>query len=206
MSILDLYAELLKDRERFIDEVFEAEIYKLACPRLTVVDVGAYRGEFGFYCLPFADKIYCIEPDPHPYASLIEYIKDFGLEDKVSSFPIALSNKNGPRVLYASGYGGSSLQGEDHVSAGNKEIKVDTLTLNSFLTQNGIEFVDILKIDVESSEGEILLADDIEPALARVKLIIGEDHGCGEIVRKVLERNGFEVNFKAGLFWGRKNK
>ena len=198
-KILDLYSQLLNDRERFTDEVFYDEIYKQVCPRLTVVDIGAYQGEFGFYCLPFASKIYAIEPDPLPYTKLVETIIQFELEDKMFPFPIAISGENKERDFYASGFGGSSLIN----IADNPQniIKVRTLSLNSFLEENNIDHVDILKIDCESSESEIFIATDIDKALSEVDLIIGEDHGYKNIIKDVLERNKFAVNFdKPGFF------
>ena len=198
-KILDLYSQLLNDRERFTDEVFYDEIYKQVCPRLTVVDIGAYQGEFGFYCLPFASKIYAIEPDPLPYTKLVETIIQFELEDKMFPFPIAISGENKERDFYASGFGGSSLIN----IADNPQniIKVRTLSLNSFLEENNIDHVDILKIDCESSESEIFIATDIDKALSEVDLIIGEDHGYKNIIKDVLERNKFTVNFdKPGFF------
>ena len=69
-KILELYAELLDSKQRFLDEIFVAEIYKGACPKLTIFDLGAYEGEFSFYCLNFAKKIYAFEPDPTPFAIL----------------------------------------------------------------------------------------------------------------------------------------
>src|SRR3990167_2479110 len=57
-NILALYSSLYKSKQRFIDEVFESEVYKAATPQLTILDLGAYEGEFSFYCLNFAKKIY----------------------------------------------------------------------------------------------------------------------------------------------------
>lgn len=200
--ILNLYSQLLKDKERFVDEVFEAEIYKQARPQLIVVDIGAYQGEFGFYCLPFSKKVYAIEPDPKPYAMLKKYIRTFELEDRIVPFPVAIAGKGGVRKLHASGGGGSSLLEPDAES--DKQVKVRALTLNEFFKENNLDHINILKIDCEGSEKEILEALDIDLALGKVDLVIGEDHGYETLIGEVLERNRLIVTYEGPVFIGKR--
>src|SRR3989304_6626930 len=101
-KILELYSELLESKQRFLDEVFEQEIYKRACPQLTIIDLGAYEGEFSFYCLNFAKKIYAFEPDPTPFKVLSRRIEKYNLGNKIKIFPIAIGGKSRDRILYAS--------------------------------------------------------------------------------------------------------
>jgi len=188
--ILDLYSHLNQNGQRFVDEVFVAEIYSRCKPKLTVVDLGAFNGEFAYYCLPFADAVYCVEPDPGPYTKMVEIIEKFKLEDKIFTFPIAISGKDGKRHFNVNGGGGGTLLGQGN----DKGLEIDTLTLNSFLKREGLDKVDILKIDVESAEGEIFSAPDFQEAADKIKYIIGEPH-TGEQVRPFLENAGFKVNF-----------
>lgn len=199
-KILDLYSEVLKKRERFVDEIFEDESYKEARPKFTVVDIGAYQGEFSFYCLPFSSKIYAIEPDPRPYAIMEEYIKNFGLEKDIFPFRLAIGAKTEDRSFSASGFGGSAFAG----SNGPETITVQTVTLEDFMVMNDIEHIDILKMDCESAEKEILTSPNIEGILRKVGLVIGEQHGCADLVGDVLSKNGFNVTFQGTTFWARK--
>ena len=203
--ILDLYEELNKKHRsgtRFIDEVFVDEIYKSVCPRLTVVDLGAYEGEFSFYCLPFAKDIYAVEPDPTPFSVMNGMVTKYKLEEVVRVFPVAISSETKMGLLHASGGGGSAVANEPD----DKTVKVQLYTLNDFLEQNKIDHVDILKMDVESSEKEILVAKDTEKALSKVDLIIGEVHaGCEEVVKSVLENNGFVITNAPNVFVARKH-
>ena len=191
--ILDLYEELNKKHRsgtRFIDEVFVDEIYKSARPRLTVVDLGAYEGEFSFYCLPFAKDIYAVEPDPMPFRVMNNMVTKHELEEIIRVYPVAISSETKMGLLHASGGGGSSIVN----SPDDRTVEVQLYTLNDFFEQNKINHVDILKMDVESSEKDILVGQGIEEALSKVDLIIGEVHfGCGELVQKVLESNGFVI-------------
>ena len=202
--ILDLYEDLNKRYRggaRFIDEVFFSEIYKSVCPRLTVVDLGAYEGEFSFYCLPFAKDIYAVEPDPTPFSVMNGMVTKYKLEEVVRVFPVAISSETKMGLLHASGGGGSAVANEPD----DKTVKVQLYTLNDFLEQNKIDHVDILKMDVESSEKDILVGQGIEEALSKVDLIVGEVHfGCGELVQKVLESNGFVITNDPAAFVARR--
>jgi len=195
--ILELYKEISGNGQRFIDEIFEAEIYKWACPQLTIVDIGAYEGEFGYYCYNFARKIYSIEPDPRPYKILQKHIKDYEL-DKMQCFPIAISGKSGKRMFNPSGYGGSTLLGPD--GGGEGIIEVDSLTLKDFFEENNIHHVDILKIDAESSEYEIFKTPDFKNVAERIVTIIGESHGGVDQLKEVFEPLEFNIISKESIF------
>ena len=199
--ILELYQELFESKQRFLDEVFEQEIYKKASPQLTIIDLGAYEGEFAFYCLNFAKKIYAVEPDPTPYKILQERVAKFDLGNIVKIFPLAIAGKNGKRILYASGAGGSTLLADgDTEHDQDKKIVVPALTLKTFMKRNNINKVDILKIDVEVAEKEILAAEDFPEAANKIKFIIGEPHQTYESINKSLTNNGFLVNSYGGVF------
>ncbi len=200
-KVLELYSRLLEKHNRgarFIDEIFLDEIYKESRPKLTIIDLGAFEGEFSFYCLPFSSKIYAIEPDPRPYVVMKDLINEFELGNIIKTFPIAISGENGGRVLHASGQGGSALLAKGNTF--DKPVEVNTLTLNDFLLQEKIDQVDILKIDVESSEGEIFGAPDFPEAATKIKYIIGEDHG-GNVFEKMLAPLGFAVKAVGAGVW-----
>ena len=193
-NILALYSSLYKSKQRFIDEVFESEVYKAAIPQLTILDLGAYEGEFSFYCLNFAKKIYAVEPDPGPYKVLSSRVEKYNLGNKIKIFPIAIGGKSRDRILYASGFGGSRLLPDDDDEHGDdKKVKVSTLSLVDFFKKNRIKEVDILKIDVEGAEKEIFEADDFPLVADKIKLIIGEVHSSADDVRDTLKRTGFKV-------------
>lgn len=202
-KVLELYSDLLNREShgtRFIDEIFRDEIYREACPKFTLVDLGAYEGEFGFYCYNFCDKIYAVEPDPRPFEVMKKHVVDCELSEKMKIFPIAIGSKREERPLHASGGGGSSLMGVGDRT--DKTVIVPTMSLNQFLVENGINHVDILKIDVESSEREIFEAEDFREAAAKIDLIIGETH-IGNLT-PFLEKFGFVVTDLPSAFIARK--
>ena len=65
-------------------------------------------------------------------------------------------------------------------------------TLFTFCKENGIDTIDLLKIDVEGAEGEILKAPDSQDLfLNTVKNIVGEDHGHDTI--GIVTKLGFTI-------------
>ncbi len=200
-KILNLYKRLLEEDGRFVDEVFASEIYKPGLPQLTIVDIGAYEGEFSFYCLPMATKIYAVEPDPQPYKTMENRVKEFQFEDVMEIFNIAISGKSEERRFLPSGTGGSRLFTDQSTE---DTILVQSLTLNDFLKQNKIEEVDILKIDVEGSELEIFNAEDFKEASCKIKTIVGEMHGGQEGIQKRLEDLGYKFTTLPTCFTAKK--
>jgi FkbM family methyltransferase len=196
LNILKLYNEIHLKRlgDRFMDEVYHYEVYKQARPQLTVVDLGAYEGEFSFYCLPFAKDIYAVEPDPRPFSVLQKTVYDFGLGNTVKLFDCAIAKEDGKRNMTFSGAGGNAF--------GEGEGEVDVYSLNNFFVQNGIEQIDVLKIDVEKAEEEIFSADDFPGN--KIKFIVGEYHGTESSLDK-LKKHGFALEFPgSGIFTARK--
>lgn len=172
MNILDIYSNI--DRaSRFVKETFIDETYKPVRPQLTIIDGGAYEGEFDFYCLPFAKVVYAFEPDPTPYTRLKQLVNEFGLSDTIKCSNKALANMNGFRYLHNSGGGGSALHESTEVQP-QDSIKVETITLATVIKENKLEIVDILKLDMENAEKEVLSSPDFLEVADRIKMIIGE--------------------------------
>ena len=187
-KILELYKDILESNQRFVDEVFTDDAYRSAVPQLTIIDLGAYEGEFSFYCLNFAEQIYAIEADPRPYKVLAKRIEKYKL-DRVECFPIALSGSKGERTFHATGFGGSRLLSETD-EAPPKAIKVDSMSLAQFMEANHIDHVDILKTDVEGGEYEIFTAPDFKDVVDKIDCIIGEHLND---VDKLLKKFGFKT-------------
>lgn len=204
-KILELYKDILESKQRFVDEIFEDEIYRSGVPQLTIIDLGAYEGEFSFYCLNFAKKIYAIEPDPHPYAVLERRIKEYGLEDRIECFNVAIGNSTQERIFHASGFGGSRLLSEnDTEDPGEKKIKVQSMSLADFIEQNNIEYVDILKIDIEGGEDELFNGSEFGKVAHKIGTIVGELH-AGIEIQKSLETYGFVYEQWENGFTARRN-
>ncbi|HEY9300953.1 MAG TPA: FkbM family methyltransferase, partial [Phormidium sp.] len=136
-----------------------------------VIDLGANVGQFSeAITREFNCRCYALEAVPSVYSQLPEN----GL---VKNFNYAISDRNEPLKIYtsdnlecnsisqefASGYG---LQGE---------ISVDGITLETFLNNQRIELVDLLKIDIEGAE-EAVFNSTRDATLCNVKQIAIEFH------------------------------
>lgn len=183
------WLKTLKNRykdDRFFREVFDDGIYNevLKLGKLkTVIDLGALAGEFSFLVYDRCEKIYAIEAEGGAYSELEKNIEEFSLT-KIIPFNIAISDKNGAEVLNIRERGGHSLG--DSGSGTYKEVV--SKTLNSFLEENNIEHVDVLKIDIEGAEMAVFLERDAKKAFEKIDFVIGEHEGYG-----ILEGFGFKV-------------
>lgn len=123
-------------------------------------DIGASTGQIGFFPL-FNENIYvwCFEPQKNIYDILtsnmeLNYIKN----TKCYNFAISNSDEetiiNKPKDLKSSGLatlGKNPIRFQDYV-----EEVVKTITLDSFVKQNNIKHIDIIKIDTEGFEYQVL--------------------------------------------------
>lgn len=187
--ILEVYNDLFNNRERFIDEIFDMEIYKDGFPKLTVIDGGAYMGELGFYYYGVLDKYYGFEPDSKPFERLKTRVESFGMNRMIVSNK-ALGRNGERRVFHASGAGGSTLTQSTEGELGGSDIMVDTISLAQVIKENNIEKVDILKVDMENAEKEVFDSPDFPKVAKKIKLIIGEHL---EDSRERLESLGFKM-------------
>ena len=192
------YISKYKD-DRFYIETFELGVYdpvKELGKVDTVIDIGALAGEFSFWMHDSANKIYAIEPFIDHYKELESNIKEFEF-DKVKPFRLAISNKNRKGHMINSNRGGQMLSLDE-----GKQDEVPVFTLAQFMKDQGIESVDVLKIDVEDHENLIFNAPDFPTVADKIKFIIGE-HTSGH--KETLERLGFVYEvFKYGFIYKRK--
>jgi len=141
--------------------------------RPNIIDIGAHRGESVRFLKKIFPEgtIFSIEPDPDSFAILSETAIE-----GVSYFNLALSDKDGESVFYKNKISHTNsllkVNEKSHDSIGitkaikennteyfenfNHEIKVKTMTIDSFLTANPIGDIDLLKIDVQGAEKLVL--------------------------------------------------
>lgn len=178
LGLREKYAKI--PEERFFREIFKSEEYKpVKREPQVIIDVGALAGEFSAYIYDQAEVIYALEPHSEHFKELEENVQEFGL-DKIKPVRIALSDYNGKGELIISVRGGHRLTKE---SGSPKTEKVEVKTLATFMKDNNIKHVDILKIDVENSEDLIFTSEDFKEVADRIEVIIGEHlSGIGHIL------------------------
>lgn len=134
-------------------------------PKL-IIDIGANVGTFSKmarWLYPFS-KIYAIEPVPAVYNLLS---KNFNRDRNTILFNFAVSNEKGKRKMIA--------DEKDYLTSkfsNNGNFSIDTNTLDNFIREQGINDIDILKIDVETFENLVLLG--AKQTLAKTKYLFLE--------------------------------
>jgi FkbM family methyltransferase len=144
-------------------------------PRV-IFDIG---GNIGITAIYFAHKytdaqIYTFEPVPENYDLLVKNVAPYS---NVKAYNFGLGSKDAIVKIYQpsekENKGGFSCfpNRED-----NNGFNIEIRDIQKFINQEGINQIDLIKIDTEGSEYDILLSIDKE-ILKNVNWIIGELHG-----------------------------
>jgi FkbM family methyltransferase len=129
----------------------------------TVFEVGAYNGRDAVrYAADFpAAHVYAFEPLPESFGYLSENVKgsanitavNAAMCDQVGTATMHLSNWIDASSLHKPIASGATF---DKYTASDRQITVQTDTLDHYCAQNGIKVIDLLKIDAQGAELAIL--------------------------------------------------
>lgn len=155
-------SDMVVVREIWSENVYEVFDGDLADTGI-VVDIGANIGAFGLYAAKLgAKKVVFVEPEPHNLELLRMNIADNAKHSDCEF----IVDEHGVAGRLAVGYiddkhgdskvtdivTGNSLQSYD-----NKE-RVQLVTLDQLFKDHKLEYIDVLKIDIEGLEGDVILA------------------------------------------------
>ena len=192
------------------EEIFLGEHYRLPeleTRRPLIIDAGANIGMATLYFkLHYPEaRIVCVEPNPHPLAHLEKNIAENGLDD-VAVHPVALGREPGIQTLHGIGERATSVEGDwalrwqqlmaaGEAEAPGKSIRVEVKPLSDLISDD--ERLDLLKMDIEGSEGAVL--EELGRPLADIDHLVMEYHRWPGSVPlsqtlAILERNRHEYN------------
>jgi FkbM family methyltransferase len=184
----------LNYNEFFIDKIYE-EFLGNNNELNVVIDVGANVGMFSKYIrIKGAKKLICYEPNVKAYNQLKENLKD---ECDIKIYNLAISYTNGKIKLYTD-------DNNTLISTGcNKTdtfYEVECATINDIFAKNNIDFIDLLKVDIEGMEFELFEHCD-RLTFDKIKTVLIEYHdfhfedGLQKVsqLRNILEKNGFKT-------------
>lgn len=136
-----------------------ALVEQLLTPGMTFVDAGAHCGQYTLVAarqVGPAGQVHSFEPDPQTFAILQKNIamnklgnvhaNQVALAERVATLDFFLGNDLN--------FGANSLA--PNVFNSNRAIKVSTRPLDDYLQEQGVEQVDLVKIDVEGAELAVL--------------------------------------------------
>lgn len=127
----------------------------------SIIDIGANTGVYALIAKAVnpSSKVYAFEPIERVYNKLTANIRLNNFD--ILAVKMAASNKDGTAIFYDTSTEhtySASVNRNLLLSQTSSIIQttIETITLNSFIKQNGITHVDLLKIDVETHEPEVL--------------------------------------------------
>jgi FkbM family methyltransferase len=131
-----------------------------------ILDLGANKGLFSQKMSNlFESRVYSIEASP----ILFEILEQ---RRNISSFNYAISDSNEMLEFnISSATLGSSLKTVDHTQV-QDVVQVQGIRLDSFLEQNQIERVDLMKVDIEGAEIDVFdsLSDDFFTRISQITI------------------------------------
>jgi FkbM family methyltransferase len=125
-------------------------------PGDTVVDIGAGIGEDTVVfagCVGEKGRVFSFEANPWTARCLVKTIQRSGLK-QVEIIAAAVSDRPGTiKIADAEAH----IRNSVFVNDGERSIEVDAITLDGFVESNGIDRIDLLKMNIEGAERLALL-------------------------------------------------
>ena len=159
--------------------VFCRREYDVPSASKTIIDAGANIGTFTVFAAKRAPdaRIIAVEPCDDTRRRLEQHVRLNGLAARVAIKPWALAAENGWRKMDARN-GPSQSRGLLPLTSHVTSQDVRAITLESMLSTESLECVDLLKMDIEGAEHEVFPATP-PAALKPVRAIALEYHPNG---------------------------
>ncbi len=168
-----------------------------------VVDCGAYIGGFGLNALGMASHVHFFEPDPQNYACLSQNISH---AKGATAHQVGLHRQTGILRFNrsASSVEHSFLTPDDGEPVGS--IDVNTIRLEDFAKNEGIDGIEFLKIEAEGVEIEVFEGAGDLP-IQKIAVDVSPERD-GESPRgyfeKTLTNRGYEVRVRQNVLFARR--
>jgi len=154
----------------FDNDIFYSSINEfLPTGKMNIIDIGAHIGTFSILSASkYPDaKIYAFDPFPETYSLLERNIISNKIQ-QVHTYSYALSNKNESRKLFLSD---ENWEHSTINSDSNKSIVVEGKRLDTFIEEEKIRLVDLIKFNCEGAEFEILKSISNE-TFKKIKMMV----------------------------------
>lgn len=138
-----------------------------------IVDVGAYHGTDACRALKIwpRSRVFALEPNPYAFVEMEKQIRETA-SSNIKTFPYAISDHSGIATLYlGDGELSSLLPPANEYQSQLRAVKfeVPCLTLEDWCQMNGIDHIDLLRLELEGFELQAL--QGTEDILKTVKII-----------------------------------
>lgn len=167
-----------------LEEVYKTKLFESVLPKKqegsVVIDVGANVGLTAYYFSSRFEKVYAIEPTKE-HIDVLKHMLNYNKIENVQPFQFALSMYDKPKEkifhynnkTMHSLYG--NLQGPGLAMTGAEDVELKRL--DTFVKEQGIKHIDLLKVDCEGVEFEILCGDSFGNIADIIDTVVVEIHG-----------------------------
>lgn len=148
-----------------VREIWCENVYELYDGDLTdtgiVVDIGANIGSFSLFAASLgAKKVIAVEPEPHNLELLRQNIKENQANVPDCEFVIddhAVGREKGKAFITDEHGDSKVLPKLDGANYKTPTSEVNVISLDQLFANHNLEFIDILKIDIEGLEGDVIM-------------------------------------------------
>jgi FkbM family methyltransferase len=165
-----------------------------------IMDLGGYTGVWGQQMIEkYNPNVYILEPIPSFYDGMVSKFKN---NPKVRLLNVGVGIEDRDGIIYMGGDGTSSnlINGD--------AINVKFNTIETILNNFGLEYVDLIQVNIEGDEYPILenmiltrLINKFKNIQIQFHLGIENDVERREKIRNNLLDNGFKINFNYPFVW-----
>lgn len=186
MPTLVIFRQLVEPEYEFLRQILK--------PNSIFVDVGGGIGTYSIFVAKLINgSIHTFEPLQENLQIIKKNLKANCVESKVQLNPVALSSKEGycsfqkEATLFLSRIKTSA----SGLNPDSNDNLVKTTTLDSYCSQKGIDFIDVIKIDVEGHEIEVIKGANKILSKNKIGIVILEVNPILEDFYASLENLGF---------------
>jgi FkbM family methyltransferase len=151
--------------ENMLDQINNERLYDpvLADKEdLIVLDIGANIGLFSLYVQDSAKQIIALEPTPATFSVLTEMCKDV---EKIKPVSVALSDHDGEIIFYV--HENPTINSLVELKEATP-VTVQCKTIETILNEQGLDWVDFVKCDIEGSEMIAITEATLTPVKDRI--------------------------------------
>lgn len=169
-----------------LEEIYKTGLFEPVIPKdkenTTVIDLGANLGLTSYYFSSRFTNVYAVEPSKE-HMDVLKYMVEFNDIKNIYPHQFALSMHDKPsekfyhysnKTMYSL-YGNLAVNNTTGLTQTETE-DVELKRLDTFMKEQKIEHVDLLKVDIEGVEYEVLCGDSFANVADKIDTIVCEIH------------------------------
>jgi FkbM family methyltransferase len=180
---------------QILEEIYIKQVYRpflIGKKDLTIVDWGGNIGLTSYYFKDYARKVYCVEPSQE-HADIIRHLLAYNKIDNITLCQYAIAGKNGKTRFYHPE--NVTMYSMENVMGAKDYEEVETVDPATFMKREKIDHIDLLKLDVEGSEGEVIASEGFKKIAPNIDVICGEWHNWASMSKDVFMNTFRDLGF-----------